>query len=201
MNRPDRDRDPRLDVARYRQRTASGAPDADGEAADEARAGAELTLEQHAQYVETVIQQAMRRGEFDNLEGAGKPLQGLGQIHDPDWWIRKKIQTEKLTGLGPPALTLRTEDAALDGKLDAMASENSVRAALQDFNKRVVDAQRQLHGGPPVVTRVRDTDAEVARWRERREARRRAREVEAERERAAAGAKPVRRWGVRRRRS
>jgi hypothetical protein len=32
----------------------------------------------------------------------------------------------------------------------------------------VIDARRQLTGGPPVVTRPRDVDAEIAAWRERR---------------------------------
>ena len=38
--------------------------------------------------------------------------------------------------------------------------------------RRVVDARRQLTGGPPVVTPTRDVEAEVEAWRERREDRR-----------------------------
>jgi hypothetical protein len=34
----------------------------------------------------------------------------------------------------------------------------------------VIDARRQLQGGPPVITKTRDVDAEMARWRERRQA-------------------------------
>lgn len=51
-----------------------------------------------AEFVETAIQPAIRRGEFDNLPGAGKPIE-----------------------------------------------------VLEDFNRRVVEARRQLLGGPPVV--------------------------------------------------
>ena len=70
--------------------------------------------------------------------------------------------------MGPKAILLRTEDAELDGRLDAQYSEKQVRDILQDFNRRVIDARRQLQGGPPVVTKTRDIDAEVERWHERR---------------------------------
>jgi hypothetical protein len=126
------------------------------------------TSADRAMYVETVIQQAIRRGDFDNLPGAGKPLTGLTAVHDPDWWIRRKIEREQLTGLGPPALTLRVENAGLDDRLDAMAREDDVRAVLEDFNLRIVEARRQLQGGPPVVTPLRDIELEVSRWRDRR---------------------------------
>ena len=46
-----------------------------------------------------------------------------------------------------------------------------MREALDDFNRRVIEARRQLLGGPPVVTPTRDVEAEVAAWRERRDAR------------------------------
>ena len=134
------------------------------------------TMEVRAQYVEISIQQAIRRGEFDNLPGAGKPLEGLGEVHDPDWWIRRKIERERLTGLGPPALTLRTENAELDGRLDAMGTEQRVREMLEEFNNRVIEARRQLQGGPPVVTPTRDIEEELQNWRERRAQRLQARE-------------------------
>jgi hypothetical protein len=133
------------------------------------------TMEARAQYVEISIQQAIRRGEFDNLPGAGKPLD-LGRPNDPDWWIRRKIERERLTGLGPPALTLRTENAELDGRLDAMGTEQRVREMLEEFNNRVIEARRQLQGGPPVVTPTRDVEQELQNWRERRAQRLQARE-------------------------
>src|SRR5215207_10632570 len=144
------------------------ANDASTRAEPEPAVSAAPTAAERADYVETAIQQAIRRGEFDNLPGAGKPLPGLNGRHDPDWWIRRKIETEQLTGLGPPALTLRSEDAALDGRLDGMHRERDVRAAIDDFNLRVKEARRQLLGGPPVVTQLRDPDHEVRAWHERR---------------------------------
>ncbi|GAA4480283.1 hypothetical protein GCM10023171_06880 [Microbacterium panaciterrae] len=127
-----------------------------------------LNAESMPAIVETAIQVAMRQGQFDDLPGAGKPIPGLGDHHDPDWWIRQKIERENLTGLGPPALLLRVEDRELDAQLDAIPRESDVRAVLEDFNRRVIEARRQLLGGPPVVTRPRDLDAEIEAWHERR---------------------------------
>lgn len=155
--------DPRDAAARYRARQ-NGESDAEPEAPP-----MQLTAENKHQFVESAIQVAMRRGAFDDLPGAGKPLEGLGTHHDPDWWIRRKIETENLTGLGPPAILLRTEDRELDATLDEFSRESDVRELLEDFNKRVIEARRQLLGGPPVVTKTRDVDAEVQRWRERRQ--------------------------------
>jgi len=117
----------------------------------------------------------MQRGEFDNLPGAGKPLGDLGSPYDRDWWLRKLIERENITGVLPAALQLRKDDAELDDLLDREATEKQVRALVEDFNRRIVEARRQLQGGPPVVTPTRDVDTEVGRWRERRTSRLRAR--------------------------
>ena len=119
---------------------------------------------------EYLVRDAMAQGKFDNLKYAGKPIPGLGEVYDPDWWVKGLLQRENITGLGPTAILLRTEDAALDARLDEQFSEKQVRDILADFNARVIDARRQLQGGPPVITRTRDVDAEVERWRERRAA-------------------------------
>jgi len=178
-----------LNVARYkinREIPASErpAPERPEPAEPNTNEAGQAMMDARAQYVEISIQQAMRRGDFDNLPGTGKPIPGLDAPYDPDWWIRQKIEREQITGLGPPALTLRSENAGLDARLDAVAAERQVREILDDFNRRVVDARRQLRGGPPVVTALRDVEMEIARWQERREAARI--ERDAARDRAAA---------------
>lgn len=160
--------DPMSNAARYRARRYAGPGT---EAEPEKDAPMVLNAQNKAEFVETAIELAIRRGEFDNLPGAGKPLEGLGTHHDPDWWIRRKIENENLSGLGPPALMLRVEDRELDGELDQLGREEDVRGVLEDFNRRVIETRRQLLGGPPVVTQPRDVEAEVAAWRERRAAR------------------------------
>lgn len=120
--------------------------------------------------VEYLIRDAMAQGKFDNLKYSGKPIPGLGERYDPDWWVKGLIQREHLSGLGPKAILLRTEDAELDAKLDALYSEKQVRELVEDFNARVIDARRQLQGGPPVITKTRDVGVELERWRARRTA-------------------------------
>jgi hypothetical protein len=131
------------------------------------------TMEQRALWLDAQVRDAMARGEFDNLPGSGRPIPGLDKPYDPDWWVKRLIERENVTGVLPPALALRKEDALLTERIDEQVTEGDVRRLLEDFNARVVDARRQLLGGPPVITPTRDIDAEVEAWRERR-ARRRA---------------------------
>ncbi len=145
------------------------------EQARDARTGdsaARVRMRHQHRWVDLQVQQAMERGEFDDLPGAGKPIEGLGPSHDPDWWLKRLIERERITGVLPPALQLRKDDAELDARLDRLAAEREVRRELDDFNARVVSARRQLEGGPPVITPTRDVDAELGAWRERRAARR-----------------------------
>lgn len=127
-------------------------------------------MRQQSQWVDLQVKQAMERGEFDDLPGQGKPIEGLGGHHDPDWWLKKLVEREKVSVL-PPALELRKEDLLLDDVLDEQSAEKSVRRILEDFNRRILNARRQLEGGPPVITKPRDVEAELGRWRERRTAR------------------------------
>ena len=203
--------DPRLRAARYRveklQHEWDAESDADADADEASDPGGETEADHvrsspgssmatdRAAYVETSIQQAIRRGEFDDLPGAGKPIEGLGAQHDPDWWIRRKIQTEKLTGIGPPSLMLRTEHAEFADRADALFREDDVREYVADFNRRVIEARRQLQGGPPVVTPLHDVEEEVAAWHERRAARHAAASAA---EAADAESRAGRRWWRRR---
>lgn len=139
---------------------------------DEVAAARARRVEQQTQWVEFQVRQAMQRGDFDDLPGAGKPIRGLGGTHDPEWWVKGLIEREQLTGVGPPALALRREDAELDARLDRESTEQGVRDVVEDFNRRVVEARRQLLGGPPVITATRDPQDEIAAWRSRRAARR-----------------------------
>jgi Domain of unknown function (DUF1992) len=46
--------------------------------------------------VERQIRQAMERGEFDDLPGAGKPIPGAGQPDEPLWWVKAWVERESL---------------------------------------------------------------------------------------------------------
>jgi hypothetical protein len=130
------------------------------------RRATEARMREQARWVELQVQRAIERGAFDNLPGAGKPLPPLDD--DPDWWLKKLVERERITGVLPEALQLRKDDAELEALLDRESSERVVRELLETFNRRVVNARRQLQGGPPVITPTRDVDREVAAWRDRR---------------------------------
>jgi hypothetical protein len=151
-----------------------------------------------AAHARAQIEEAERRGVFEGNPYHGKPLPGNDGHHDPDWWIKAKIEREEITGIAPPALALRKEDAELDEHLDALSVEADVRDVLDDFNARVREARRQLLGGPPVVTPLRDVETEVVAWRARRQERL-ATEAQAAADRAAADEGRPRRWWHRRR--
>lgn len=146
-------------------------------------------IQQQQQWVDLQIKQAVERGEFDDLPGYGKPIEGLGPQHDPDWWLKKLVEREHISVL-PPALQIRKDDAELEGLLDRITAEPEVRRELEDFNERVRRARIQPLGGPPMITQERDVDAEVGAWRSRREAR-----VTAQRAALEAAVTPKRRWG------
>ena len=56
------------------------------------------------------IREAMAEGAFDNLPGAGKPIPGLlDEPYDPDWWVKRWIERERLREL--PGELRRLRDA------------------------------------------------------------------------------------------
>jgi hypothetical protein len=138
------------------------------------RAAAAHRIQRKQEWVDQQIRVAMERGDFDNLPGAGKPIKDLGTQHDPDWWIKRLIEREKITGVLPPALQLRKDDAELDARLDRHTSEAEVRRELEEFNARVMKARYTPVDGPPLITMPRDVEVEVGRWRERMRERREA---------------------------
>jgi hypothetical protein len=131
------------------------------------RAAAARRMAQQRTWVDLQIQRAMERGEFDNLPGAGKPIEDLGTEHDPDWWIKRLIKREQISVL-PPSLQLRKEDAELDDRLDRLTAEAQVRREVEEFNARVMKARYTPVDGPPLITQPRDVEETVAAWRERR---------------------------------
>ena len=140
------------------------------------RAAAAKRIEQQQTWVDLQIRQAMARGAFDDLPGAGKPIEDLGTEHDPDWWLKRMVKREQVSVL-PPSLQLRKDDAELDDHLDKLAAESEVRREAEEFNARVMKARYTPVDGPPLVTQPRDVDETVAAWRERRDRRRRHREI------------------------
>ena len=94
---------------------------------------------QKASFVDQQIRAAMARGAFDDLPLHGKPIPDLGDTHDPDWWVKRLIDREDISGVLPEALQLRKDDGALDDVLDRLGSERAVRDAVE---ANVLDPRR-----------------------------------------------------------
>ena len=112
------------------------------------------------------IREATERGEFDNLPGAGKPIQGLGGRHDPDWWLKNLIEREQISMPLPEGLQLRKELAGLPELLEGIRGEDAVRELVRVLNQRI--RQHRIRPDGPAVF-IADLDAErvVADWHER----------------------------------
>ncbi len=135
--------------------------------------------------IEKIIREAIERGEFDDLPGAGKPLD-LSDADDPDWWIKRLIKREQLDTSGglPGVFGLRRERESFPESLLELRTEDDVREVLEDYNRRVkVDRITNLPAKGdrmPVIAGLVDVDEMVARWAARRA------ELEAQAEAAAA---------------
>ncbi len=124
--------------------------------------------------VERAFREAQERGEFDDLPGAGKPLD-LHDANDPDWWIKRYAARENLDlgGALPGALALRKEAAGYPKSLAGVTREEHVREIIEDYNKRVLaDRLRPAVGNlPPLLAKTLDVDDVVRQWRELRASR------------------------------
>lgn len=155
------------------------------------------SLEDRNAVVESALDRAIKRGDFDDLPGLGKPLTGLHSSSDPDWWIKQKMDSEGTNGVAPAAFQLRKENSALEDTVDAFSTESEVRDYLAGFNARVREAVMDLRDGPPVFTPPRDVEKEIAAWRRRRNAKKNDTVTEAEPGDRPAGPESVgspRRW-------
>lgn len=119
---------------------------------------------QFESWIDRQIREAIERGEFDNLPGAGKPLH---LSDDPDWWIKAKIAHEDLGPLLPTSLALRREAENLEAALADVVTEDDARALVEDLNRRIRESYLRPAEGPTIVVGLVDVDAVLQRWRAR----------------------------------
>jgi hypothetical protein len=119
-------------------------------------------------WVERRIREAMERGEFDDLPGAGKPIADLDQPHDELWWVKQKLRREQLSYL-PPTLAVRKEAEDALATASGARSEREVRRIIAAINARIVETHRKATAGPPLNLMPFEVERVVRRWRERHE--------------------------------
>jgi DnaJ homologue, subfamily C, member 28, conserved domain len=118
-------------------------------------------------WIEELIHNARETGEFDDLEGAGKPIPGITDLYDPDWWVKKLLQREKLTVLPPALELLRKVEGGL-AALWSVGSETDVRARVAALNTEIAKVNSRMVEGPPTRLASLDVDEIVSEWRARR---------------------------------
>jgi hypothetical protein len=120
-------------------------------------------------WVERQIREAMERGEFDNLPGAGKPIPGLTGQDEENWWVKRFLEREQIPMPLPTSLALRKEVAQLPQALAGVQDEESVRQMVDELNERIRDSHRRRVDGPPLVVGLVDVEAVLAEWRRNHE--------------------------------
>jgi hypothetical protein len=118
-------------------------------------------------WIDEQIRAAQAAGEFEGLEGAGRPLPGIDAPYDPQWWVKKLIEREKISML-PPALEIRGKVARELAALLELAREDDVRARLSALNAEIARANRTVAEGPATNLAPIDVDAAVQEWRRQR---------------------------------
>ena len=118
-------------------------------------------------WIDQQIADAEDRGVFDNLPGAGQPLNikptsdgDFGQAWMRDYARREGVSPEEFL---PTPLKLRREIEQLAETVGEMRSEAEVRETFGDLNRRIVE-WRRIPVGPPIHVRLVNIDEMVAHW-------------------------------------
>lgn len=115
-------------------------------------------------WVEQQIRLGVERGEFENLSGKGKAIDGIDGHHDEDWWLKAKLREERLSYL-PSTLAIRKEVEEAREAIAVARREDVVRRIVGEINQRIRDVNRRGAEGPPSTVMPLDEEAVVAKWR------------------------------------
>jgi len=118
-------------------------------------------------FAERQIREAQQAGEFDSLEGAGRPLADLDEPYDELWWVKRKLRRERLSFV-PDAIAIRREAEAVLESLADVPTEDEARALLLDLNERIERTNARTWTGPPTTLAPLDVEETLRRlWRPR----------------------------------
>ncbi len=112
---------------------------------------------------EELIRLAREEGAFENLPGAGKPLADLGDGYDPDWWVKKLVQREKVSMVPPSLELLRKVEAEVE-RIWKLSDEAAVRERIRALNVEIARVNARAAEGPPTRLAPLDADTIVAQW-------------------------------------
>lgn len=115
-------------------------------------------------WVDRQIREAQERGQFDNLAGAGRPIEGLDRPHDEMWWVRQLLKREQLA-FTPTTLALRKAVDDLEARVAQETSEAAVREVVAELNSRIADANARAASGPASNLMPLDVEDVVRTWK------------------------------------
>ncbi len=127
----------------------------------------ELTPAMRRHLVERRIVEAMERGEFDNLPGAGKPIHIEIPPHKNEdlWWVLKIMRQANVV---PDEIRYRKQIDELLERIDVARDEGQVVRAVRELNGWI----RKLNGmgtnAIPTTLTTFDEAAVLDAWRRRR---------------------------------
>jgi hypothetical protein len=119
-------------------------------------------------FAERQIREAQEAGEFDSLEGSGRPLEDLDEPYDELWWVKRKLRREQLSFV-PDAIAIRREAELVLDSLAEVPTEQEARALLLELNARIARTNAGTLAGPPTTLAPFDVEETLRRfWRKRR---------------------------------
>ena len=124
-------------------------------------------------WVDNQIARGQARGDFQGLEGAGRPLPREALSENAYDWAVAKARREgvETAAMLPPGLALRRERDELPGRAARLVSEAEVRALAEDYNARVEAFWRRPQESRwSPVPGLADMESLVDWWRKNRPA-------------------------------
>lgn len=113
------------------------------------------------------IREASEQGEFDKLPGMGKPIPGIDEPLDENWWVRQKLKDEGVSVVPPTIEARLAREQALE-KVPTLKSEKAVRRLLEAVNACIRKAQLSPAAGPTRGVHPVDIEQVVQKWREQK---------------------------------
>jgi hypothetical protein len=114
------------------------------------------------------IEEAMREGKFDNLAGAGKPLDLEPMPADENarmtWWMLRILKGADFT---PDEIRLRRQIESLKGELAAATTEHRVEALVRTVNGLVHQLNTLGTNAIHIAVSPVSLEVEIDRLRER----------------------------------
>lgn len=120
-------------------------------------------------FTERRIREAAEAGAFAALPGFGKPIPGIDEPLDENWWVKRKLCDEGV-GIVPPVLEARLAVEKTLAEIAGMAAEADVRRRLAELNEQIRAAHYSPIAGPAGGVAEVDIEAGVANWNRMRTA-------------------------------